>query len=717
MNSFRRLVILLLCACIARAEELQIGVAQIDVTPDYPIRLNGFAKRKTESDGVSGRIWVKALAFADAHEGPAILITTDNLGIPASIHAEIATRLGKQLGVKPERLTITATHTHSAPMLRGVANPIFGHDLTPEEWDHINRYTEDFTNALEAVALAAMKDAQPAKLEVATGEVGFAINRRTKGGPVDHQLPVVVVRALNGKPRAIWFSYACHCVVLADSKIHGDWAGSAMEEIQKDFPGVVALSSVGCGADQNPSSRDSLEIASQHGRAVADEVKRLVSVPGKAITNAPVPRRADVALAFESRSRAEWLELLKKGGQSTYYARLNLMRLDHGDPLPTHLTYPVQTWAFGDQLALAFLPGEVVVDYSLRLKRELRNFIPIAYANDAPAYIPSERVLQEGGYEGGGAMVYYDRPNRFAPGLEQKIVDAVHAQIPAFRAAAGGSRGTEGKQPLAPGEAARALKTKPGLTVELVASEPLVQSPVAIDWGADGRLWVCEMYDYPTGIDEKWKPGGRIKVLTDSDGDGRYDRATVFVDGLPFPTGVTAWRSGALICAAPDILYAADDDGDGRADRVEKLFSGFATDNYQARVNSLTPGLDGWFYGANGLLGGTIRGGRGGDVDLGKRDFRFRPDTREFEPAGGYTQHGRMHDDWGRWFGCENSLPLYHFPLAEHYLARNPRAAAPGSRIALVPGGGRCFPIAQGVPRYNHPESAGRFTPACGVGN
>src|SRR5215207_1191435 len=350
MNSLRLLAFLVLSMCIARAEPLQIGVAQLDVTPDYPVRLNGFAKRKTESDGVSGRIWVKALAFADAKEGPAILITTDNLGVPASIVAEVAARLAKQIALKPERLTITATHTHSAPMLRGVANPIFGHDLSPEEWDHINRYTDEFTNALESVALAAVKDVQPAKLEFVSGTVGFAINRRTKGGPVDHGLPLLVARAMDGKLRAVWFSYACHCVTLAESKINGDWAGFAMDEIQKDFPGAIALASVGCGADQNPNARDSLEIANQQGRAVADEVKRLLSGSPKVITALPQMRRAQVALAYEARTHGEWLELLKKGGQQAYYARLNLMRIDHGDPLPAHLEYPIQTWTFGEQL-------------------------------------------------------------------------------------------------------------------------------------------------------------------------------------------------------------------------------------------------------------------------------------------------------------------------------------------------------------------------------
>src|SRR2546429_3047446 len=163
-------------------------------------------------------------------------------------------------------------------------------------------------------------------------------------------------------------------------------------------------------------------------------------------------------------------------------------------------------------------------------------------------------------------------------------------------------------QPKSPAESLASIQTRPVLEVELAAAEPLIVDPVAIDWGPDGKLWVVEMRDYPMGMDGNWKPGSRIKVLEATHGDGKYDKATVFLDNLPFATGVTAWRKGALICAAPDIIYAEAGPGHQQADLVKKLFTGFFTENYQARVNSLSLGLDNWIYGANGLLGGVIHG-------------------------------------------------------------------------------------------------------------
>src|SRR5688572_2782110 len=269
--------------------------------------------------------------------------------------------------------------------------------------------------------------------------------------------------------------------------------------------------------------------------------------------------------------------------------------------------------------------------------------------------------------------------------------------------------GTEGIEPLSPDQALKTFQTKPGLKVQLVAAEPLIQSPVAIDWAAEGKLWVCEMNDYPAGSDGNWKPGGRVKLLEDTNNDGRYDKATLFADQLPFPTGVTAWGRGVFICAAPDILYAEDTDNDGRADKIEKLFTGFATDNYQARVNSLSLGLDNWIHGANGLLGGGIEPVKNSRfqstnsaIDIRNRDFRFHPSTGAFEPVSGLTQQGRVRDDWDNWFGNNNSQQLLAYPYPDRYFARNPNAPSPNP-IRSLPDSNRLYPTSRLLERFNDP--------------
>ena len=220
--------------------------------------------------------------------------------------------------------------------------------------------------------------------------------------------------------------------------------------------------------------------------------------------------------------------------------------------------------------------------------------------------------------------------------------------------------------------------SRPGFTVELVATEPLVKDPIAFDWGADGRLWVVEMGDYPLGVDGKGKPGGGVRILEDTDGDGRYDRSTVFLDGLGFPTGVMPWRNGVIVACAPDIFYAEDRDGDGKADHREVLFTGFGEGNQQHRLNGFDLGLDGWVYGANGDSGGAIRSRKTGEsTAIRGRDFRFRPDAGAFEAESGQTQFGRHRDDWGHWFGNNNPNWGWHYVLSDADLRRNPHFAPP----------------------------------------
>lgn len=305
--------------------------------------------------------------------------------------------------------------------------------------------------------------------------------------------------------------------------------------------------------------------------------------------------------------------------------------------------------------------------------------------------------------------------------------------------------------PRSPAESLAVLHVRAGMQVELVASEPLVVDPVAFDWGPDGRLWVVEMRDYPNGItwrkegDELGRPGGRIKVLRDQDGDGRYDTASVFLDEIPFPTGVKVWREGILVTAAPSIFYAEDRDGDERADVRIELYRGFGEGNQQHRVNGLRWGLDNWLHVGNGDSGGVIeavaalREARANGpaahsapsrpsasassaasrdrlrVNVSGRDLRIRPDEGLLDPTSGNTQFGRERDDWENWFGGNNSNPIWHYVLDDEYLRRNPHVTYPPVRkaVSVTPGAAPVFPRSRTLARFNDFAMANRFTSAC----
>jgi hypothetical protein len=426
----------------AREPSYQVGVARIDITPAHPIRLSGYAVRKSESIGVAQRLWVKALAIGSNQEGPALLITVDNTGVPAHIHDEVVKRLQKQ-NIKPERITICSTHTHTAPYLDGYLPTLFGEPLPVAHQLHVASYTAQLTDAIEKVALVALKNRKPSQLSWARGQAGFAANRRTKGGPVDHDLPLLAVSDAKGKLRAMLLNYACHCTTLGGefNQVCGDWAGYAQEFLEHEHPGAMVLVAIGCGADANPQPRSGLDLAKQHGNEIATNVNQLLARTLTPIRGKLECRAKHIEVPFDSLpTRAEWDSRAKQKDYVGYHARWNLAKLDRGESLPTKLPYLVQTWNFGDDLAMLFLPGEVVVDYSLRLKKEFdpgRLWVN-AYANDVPCYIPSERILTEGGYEGGGAMTYYGWPSRIAPGVENLIVHTIHELLPGeFRSGPG----------------------------------------------------------------------------------------------------------------------------------------------------------------------------------------------------------------------------------------------------------------------------------------
>jgi len=270
--------------------------------------------------------------------------------------------------------------------------------------------------------------------------------------------------------------------------------------------------------------------------------------------------------------------------------------------------------------------------------------------------------------------------------------------------------------PKPPAEALSSFRLAEGFKIEVVASEPQVIDPVAFDWAPDGRLWVVEMRDYPLGMDGKGKPGGVVRVLEDTRGTGFYDKSTVFLEGLRFPNGIMPWSKGVLISAAPDILYAEDPGPGGKAGQPKLLFTGFRQGNQQHRINGFEYGLDNWIYAANGGSGGIVRSvAKGLEFDLRGHDLRFRPDDGSMELQPGPTQYGRHRNDWGDWFGNDNSRWLWHYFLPEHYLRRNPHLAVT-STMRLLPAGpdtGRVYALGQPQQRFNWPTHLFEVTSAC----
>lgn len=307
----------------------------------------------------------------------------------------------------------------------------------------------------------------------------------------------------------------------------------------------------------------------------------------------------------------------------------------------------------------------------------------------------------------------------FGKALTEQQVAAQFAA--AERIAPGPPAAQRDSDPLEPAAALKTLRVPKGFTVDLVASEPQLLDPVAFDWDTHGRLWVVEMADYPLGLGEDGAAGGRVRVLEDRDRDGSYEHSTLFAEGLNFPNGIITWRDGVIITAAPDVIYLRDTDGDGKADVREILLTGLSEGNQQLRANGLRWGLDNWVYVAAGGHHGkygidtAIRSSRAGtDVKIGSRDFRFRPDTGEIQPESGPTQFGRNRDDWGDWFGTQNSRPLWHYVLPDHYLSRNPHFAAPEGRVLLPPMvSPLVFPAKQPEQRFHGFDQSGHFTSAC----
>lgn len=428
---------------------LLAGTGRIKITPELPMWLSGYAGREKPATEVLQDLWAKVLVLEEIPPAHArtvpisriVIVTTDLLGLSHQVAVDVARLADSLYGIKRDQLLLNSSHTHSGPMVWPCVDGIF--DFTLDEQRKISLYSQQLTtNMVRAIGMA-MASRTPAAVYSGKGSAAFAINRRKQinpNGPVDHDVPVVKIIRERGpgdhsrddakeKPIAILFGYACHNTTLVETNwlINGDYAGFAQAALEAENPGTTCLFLMGCGGDQNPAPRGTVELAKTHGRELADAVDQVLDNPMTPVRPSIRTAYTTVNLSYRSFDVAEYEKEIT--GNDKYLqrrARLMLSAYNRGFT-PDHLVYPVQAVRFGKGFYVLALSGETVVDYSIKSKRLFpkENLYVAGYSSEVMCYIPSLRLLKEGGYEPEESMVYYGFPGPFANSVEDSVTKAI----------------------------------------------------------------------------------------------------------------------------------------------------------------------------------------------------------------------------------------------------------------------------------------------------
>ena len=415
------------CASVTPSERAgwRAGLGREKITPTDALWMTGYASRDHPAEGTSQDLWVKALAISDSAGNRAVLLTLDLCGVTREISDRVALEIMQRYGLPRSAVMTNVSHTHCSPWLEG---SIVGLRIFPP--DGVKKaaiYRAALEKKMIAAAAHALDSMTPATLAWSEDQATFGINRRENA-----EKDVAARRAA----QQLWarerlLTYACHKTTLSIYQWHGDYAGSAQAELERRHPGATVMFTSGCGADINPNPRGTVELAEQHGRALADATDRALARPLTRVEGRFASAMEDITLSFARKpTSAELREAMEKEQPSkamhqAWSASLTEQLRTKGDAILSY-AYPIQVWKLG-ALSWAALGGEVVVDYALRLRSEHQgNLWVFGYSTDVMAYIPNERVLQEGRYEGATSMVPYARPSPWTPGLEEKIVAKTH---------------------------------------------------------------------------------------------------------------------------------------------------------------------------------------------------------------------------------------------------------------------------------------------------
>ncbi len=448
-------VLMTLCAWCSilqkpvEAAEWKAGLAKTKITPTTPMPMAGYASRKQNpATGTLDDLWAKVLVIQDPDGKQAALVTLDLCGITPDLTDPIYENVKKQHNWDRSQINFCVSHTHSGPVVGRYLYSMQLYAFTPENQKLVIDYTNWLEQTIVKTVNAAVEDLRPATLQWGNGQASFAVNRRNNReadilklreegkvvGPHDHDVPVLLVRR-NNKIDGIVFGYACHNTTLGLMTWSADYAGYAQINLEEAYPGCQAMFYSGCGADQNPLPRRTVELAQDYGRQLAVAVQTVVDKGGLHPVKGELSTASRlVPIPLASVPSQEELELRTKNANQyiVWTSEILLNQIKSGKPISPTYSYPVTVWRLGDEITWVFLGGEVVVDYAVRIKSELgHNSDPTqiwcaAYSNDVMAYIPSKRVLLEGGYEGGGSMVYYALPSPWGEKVEEVIVNAVH---------------------------------------------------------------------------------------------------------------------------------------------------------------------------------------------------------------------------------------------------------------------------------------------------
>ncbi len=434
----------------AETPSLDVGLAVRDISPELPIRLAGYAGRNRPADKADHPLLVQALALRNFSGERFVFVALDNCEVSRAFITPVVRQCTEQFQLARGAVAVVSSHTHSAPVLDETLTDMV--QASSSETAQIARYSQVLKAKIVEVVGAALNDFQPALLEAGSGRATFAMNRRVydgdrvvfgdnPDGPADWEVPVLRIRRADGSVRAIVFGYACHGTSVRSGDdwyvVSGEYMAYARQHLEAVEPGATAIYLTGMGADSDPAPRGLLVHAKRHGLELAGAVVSVLDQPMR-------PVRGGFKFAFQeidlplvdppSRDQlekdAQSKDVYIKARAEAYLKRLNANR-----PLPESLKLPVAAVRIGDDLTFVLMGGEVVVDYSRRLKRLLAQDHPwmIGYAYEVPCYVPSARLIKEGGYETDSSLIYYGFYGPFRTSVENLVVKQITSLVAGLR--------------------------------------------------------------------------------------------------------------------------------------------------------------------------------------------------------------------------------------------------------------------------------------------